>query len=66
MLRNSFEGNNHGAVQVDFSLPLSKIWEPLGRKFAFYVQYFDGYGECLLDYNDYANRIGAGFMIVDW
>jgi phospholipase A1 len=66
MLRNNFEHNDHGAVQVDISLPFEKIWKPLGSKFALYVQYFNGYGECLLDYNDRANRIGAGFMIVDW
>ncbi len=65
MLRGNLN-EGHGAVQVDFSVPLANLWEPLGRKFALYVQYFNGYGECLLDYNDSANRIGAGFMIVDW
>ncbi|MBI5894546.1 MAG: phospholipase A [Desulfobacterales bacterium] len=65
MLRDNWN-ENHGAFQVDLSIPLAKIWEPLGSKFALYVQYFNGYGECLLDYNDKANRIGAGFMVVDW
>lgn len=65
MLRDNWN-EHHGAVQVDLAVPLARIWEPLGSKFAFYVQYFNGYGECLLDYNDSANRIGAGFMIVDW
>ena len=65
MLRENWN-EGHGAVQIDLSVPLSKIWEPLGNKFALYVQYFNGYGECLLDYNDSSNRIGAGFMIVDW
>ncbi len=66
MLRNNLRHEDRGAVQVDLSIPLANIWEPLGRKFALYVQYFNGYGECLLDYNDSSNRIGAGFMIVDW
>lgn len=66
MLRNNLRHEDRGAVQVDLSLPLANIWTPLGRKFALYVQYFNGYGECLLDYDDSSNRIGAGFMVVDW
>jgi phospholipase A1 len=66
MLRNNLRHEDRGAVQVDLSMPLASIWKPLGRKFALYVQYFNGYGECLLDYDDSSNRIGAGFMVVDW
>ena len=65
MLRENWN-EGHGAVQIDLSVPLKKLWSPLGDKFAFYVQYFNGYGECLLDYNDGSNRIGAGFVVVDW
>lgn len=65
MLRNNFRTNNKGAIQLDFSLPMSFI-PKFSDKVSFYVQYFNGYGENLLDYNSSSNRIGAGFMITDW
>jgi len=67
MLRNNLRGShNLGAVQLDWSIPLSMIWSEVGDKFSFYVQYFNGYGESLLDYNQSVNRISAGFMLADW
>ncbi len=67
MLRNNLRpGDNRGAIQLDWSIPLSMISENLGNKFSFYIQYFNGYGESLLDYNKSINRISAGFMIAEW
>ena len=66
MLRNNFRQENLGAVQLDWSIPLSVIHNVLGNKFSFYIQYFNGYGESLLDYNKSVNRISAGFMLADW
>jgi len=67
MVRNNLRGShNLGAVQLDWSMPLSMIWSELGDKFSFYIQYFNGYGESLLDYNQSTNRISAGFMLADW
>jgi phospholipase A1 len=66
MLRNNFRQENLGAVQLDWSIPLSLIHERFGDRFSFYIQYFNGYGESLLDYNKSVNRISAGFMIADW
>jgi phospholipase A1 len=58
--RNSLRFNNmHSALQLDFTFPLFK---PING----YVQYFVGYGESLIDYNHYSNRIGAGFLVKDW
>lgn len=66
MLRNNLRQENLGAVQLDWSVPLSLIHERFGDRFSFYIQYFNGYGESLLDYNKSINRISAGFMIADW
>jgi phospholipase A1 len=66
MLRNNLRSENLGAVQLDWSVPLSTIHESLAKKISLYVQYFNGYGESLLDYNKSSNRISAGFMLADW
>jgi phospholipase A1/A2 len=66
MLRNNLRSDNLGAIQLDWSVPLSTINEHLGKKISLYVQYFNGYGESLLDYNTSVNRISMGFMLADW
>lgn len=62
MLRNNIREENKGAVQLDWSFPLPFI----GDKISAYFQYFNGYGEGLLDYNTSSNRISGGFMLTDW
>jgi len=66
MLRNNLRSENLGAIQLDWSMPLSTINENLAKKISLYVQYYNGYGESLLDYNTSVNRISAGLMLVDW
>jgi phospholipase A1/A2 len=58
--RNSLRFNDmHSALQLDFTFPLIE-------RLNGYVQYFVGYGESLIDYNHYSNRIGVGFLVKDW
>lgn len=60
MVRNNLESNdNHGALQLEWSFPLN---DHIGG----YIQYFLGYGESLIDYNHSVNRVGVGFILMDW
>jgi len=62
MSRNNLEsGFENGAVELSWSFPL---WDYPYLKG--YVQYFSGYGESLIDYDSYVNKIGFGFAITDW
>lgn len=61
MSRNNLEsGFSRGAFQIGWSFPLFGYDYIKG-----YIQYFSGYGESLIDYNRYVNRIGFGFALTD-
>jgi phospholipase A1/A2 len=70
MLRNNLRtSDNKGALQLDFGIPCGSI--PLlkyiaSNRISVYIQYFNGYGESLLDYNSSSNRISAGVMFTNW
>jgi phospholipase A1 len=62
MLRNQLEsGFDRGATELSWSFPVFDY--PYLRG---YVQYFPGYGESLIDYNQKVNRIGVGISVTDW
>lgn len=53
---------DHGSLQLDFTYPLWKV--PMVRSSLFFhVQYFIGYGESLLLYNERGSSIRAGFAL---
>lgn len=56
-LRENFS-QHHGAIEIGFTFPL---WGKLRG----YAQYFNGYGESLIDYNHKQQRIGIGFALTD-
>ena len=51
--------DSKGAIELDWSFPLPG---PVKG----FVQFFDGYGETLLDYDERDTRIGLGFLLADW
>jgi len=59
-IRNNLRGHgNKGAMQLEWSFPLAGFVSG-------YIQYFNGYGESMIDYRASANRIGAGFILKEW
>lgn len=62
MSRNNLEsGFDRGALELAWSFPVFGYPYLKG-----YVQYFYGYGESLVDYNQRVNRIGVGISLTDW
>ncbi len=62
MLRNQLEsGFDRGAVELSWSFPVFNYPYLKG-----YVQYFYGYGESLIDYDNKVNRLGIGISVTDW
>lgn len=59
ILHNNLQKDNRGSMQLDWSFPLNENYRG-------YIQFYNGYGESLIDYNKPVERIGAGFLIADW
>ncbi len=60
LMRNNLRTEfNRGAYQLDWSFPVYKRWRG-------YIQYFNGYGYSLVDYNRNQNVIGIGVQISDY
>jgi len=62
MTRNQVEsGFDEGALGLSWSFPVFDYPYLKG-----YIQYFNGYGESLVDYDRRVNRIGIGIALTDW
>ncbi|WP_434778472.1 phospholipase A [Neisseria sp. Ec49-e6-T10] len=48
-----------GGARLEYAFPIS-------GKLKGYIQYYDGYGENLLDYNFHHRSLGIGVMLLDW
>lgn len=60
LVRNNFKRrDNHSSVDIGFS------W-PLNQKLSGFVQFYNGYGETLVDYDRRIRRIGFGVILADW
>lgn len=57
-LRNNMNfGTNRGSIELNLTYPLSDRYELL-------VQYFNGYGDSLIDYDRSQERVGIGFQLM--
>lgn len=62
MSRNNLQsGFSKGAIELSWSFPLGSYPYVKG-----YIQYFNGYGESLIDYNQHTHQIGIGLALTDW
>ncbi len=62
MFRNVVEsGFEKGTVELSWSFPLGSY-----PYFRGYVQFFNGYGQSLIDYNQHVNSIGIGLSLTDY
>ena len=57
-LKNRYQLNEYGSIQLDYTYPLTK-------KIKGYVQWFRGYGDSLIDLDYHTNKIGLGIVLAD-
>ncbi|WJG09091.1 phospholipase A [Aliiglaciecola sp. LCG003] len=56
LLRNNLKADNKGSIDLTISYPLSERYDVI-------LQYFNGYGDSLIDYNRHQQRIGLGIQL---
>ncbi|RBP31916.1 phospholipase A1 [Marinobacter pelagius] len=58
-LMNNLRSDNRTSVEFGYSFPM-------GETVKGFFQYYNGYGESLIDYNHRIERFGIGIMLNDW
>jgi phospholipase A1 len=58
-LKNNLDSPNRSSLEVNYTFPLFSGLRGL-------VQIYLGYGENLIDMDDYNNRTGVGIALTDW
>ncbi|GGE66415.1 phospholipase [Streptosporangium jomthongense] len=58
-LMNNLRSDNHTSLEFGYSFPI-------GDTIKGFFQYYNGYGESLIDYNRRIERFGLGIMLNDW
>ncbi|WP_239985624.1 phospholipase A [Marinobacter salexigens] len=58
-LMNNLRSDNRTSVEFGYSFPI-------GDTIKGFFQYYNGYGESLIDYNHRIERFGLGIMLNDW
>lgn len=58
-LMNNLRSDNRTSVEFGYSFPM-------GDRLKGFIQYYNGYGESLIDYNQRIERVGFGIMLNDW
>ena len=58
-IKNNLSSDNRSGVELHWMFPLAEHLKG-------YVQAYSGYGETLIDAENYTNRIGVGISLTDW
>lgn len=58
-LKNNLRSDNRSGLELNYTFPLF-------RSLKGFVQVYSGYGENLIDMENYTNRIGVGLALTDW
>ena len=59
MVRNIFDSDNRYNAELQWSFPIKRRLRGL-------VQWYNGYGENMIDHDHKNNRIGIGILMTDW
>lgn len=58
-LKNNLSSSNRSGFELNWTFPLTEHLKG-------FAQVYSGYGESLIDMENYTNRIGIGIALTDW